>query len=190
MPASPRSIATFIQQFALVCLWDLWLIHFRKFCIFHQVSTDSQAYQHLPARDPASHWQAIIIYQYLPFHWDHLRSIEPEIGASNYQANLSKQGASRFDPHSTRSLQTWRLGSDHFQSHKVRVSDDSVAQQLLAQKQWFVFLWFRFIYVSCVMMCYVFLATSAASGHASTVRLSWPTYSIHVPNFLYIHTCQ
>ena len=72
------------QQIALVCLWDLWLIHFRKFCIFHQASIDSQAYQHLPARDPASHWAASYHHLSIPFHWDHL-SIEPEIGASNYQ---------------------------------------------------------------------------------------------------------
>ena len=114
MQASPRCIATFFQQIALVCLWDLWLIHFRKFCVFHQVSIDSQAYQHLPARDPASQWAAS--YHHLSISPVSLRSIEPEIGAWNYQANLSKQGASRFDPHSTRSLQTWRLGSDHFQS--------------------------------------------------------------------------
>ena len=83
MPASPRSIATFFQQIALVCLWALWLIHFRKFCIFHQVSIDSQAYQHLPARDPASHWAAS--YHHLSISPVSLRSIEPEIGASNYQ---------------------------------------------------------------------------------------------------------
>jgi hypothetical protein len=109
-----QKYSNIFQQIAWVCLWDLWLIHFRKFCIFHQVSIDSQAYQHLPARDPASHWAAS--YHHLSISPVSLRSIEPEIGASNYQANLSKQGASRFDPHSTRSLQTWRLGSDHFQS--------------------------------------------------------------------------